>query len=66
MTAILHTDGTLDLHPWYDIPSGQATPSMPSDYTVRVLDGTGQLLSETGIPVSFKIATEALASKILI
>jgi len=57
MSALLHSDGTVDLQPWYFLPNGVLDESIESiisgNYAVRVVDVTGQILSEVTLPVEF-------------
>jgi hypothetical protein len=53
ITAFLHKDGSVELQPWYALPDGLATESMPGNYMIRSVDVTGQTVSELSMPVEF-------------
>src|SRR5262249_55555665 len=54
VSALLYKNGTADLRPWYFAPTGRlADESIPGNYSVRVLDFSGQVLSEVTLPISF-------------
>jgi len=53
--AELTASGSGELLPWYFMPTGQPTESVSGGYRIRVLDGSGTVLSETARDVSFTL-----------
>src|SRR5262249_23775266 len=60
VAALLHSNGTVDLRPWYFIANGTVSPSAPGSYAVRVLDTNGYTLTESTLPVSFTVHVKPL------
>jgi hypothetical protein len=58
VTALLHSDGSVELRPWFFLQNGEASESLPGNYAVRVLDSAGQILAEVSLPVDFTMLVE--------
>ena len=48
ITAVLHSDGTVDLEPWTFLPAATVTESTAGNYLVRLLDALGNLSPRSG------------------
>ena len=63
VSGLLHSNGAIDLRPWYYLANGTATANRPANYAVRVKDGNGQVLTETQFPVAFSMQVEPVGSR---
>jgi hypothetical protein len=60
VSAVLHADGSIDPQPSYVVAAGIPTPSAPGDYTVSVLDASGQILSSVSVTARFELNVEPI------
>jgi hypothetical protein len=58
ITAILNSDGTIELRPWYRSLDGAPSPSEPGNYAIKVLDMAGATVAEVGASVSFEVSVD--------
>ncbi len=58
VSGIIHTDGRIDGTQFFRISSGVADESANGDFSVKVLDGAGRVLTETVFGLSFVIPAD--------
>jgi parallel beta-helix repeat protein len=62
ITALLYSNGTLSLRPWDKVSNAAPTTSEDGNYSVRVYDSAGRILSELTMPVTFTVNLESTGS----
>jgi hypothetical protein len=61
VTGILYQNGTIDLQPWYHLPSGLPDTTTPgSEYEITAFDASGNAVAEVSFPVSFSVYFEPI------
>jgi len=53
VAGVLHKDGTVEIAPWYTLPSGVIDRPASGDFVIRVVDPAGTVLFETATHVRF-------------